>query len=77
MFDDVLRQFALPVRADEGVVSALTAGRAGPDVEEVVGVNVGDFDRPVAVGNIGRGEDDRFVLELEQRAAVNGVVVGR
>ena len=75
MLDDALGQRPLPVRADKGVIAALSAGRAGADVEEIVGIGVRDFDGPVAVGNVGRGEDDRLVLELEQRAAVNGVVV--
>ena len=55
----------------------LSAGRARADIEKVVGIGVRDFDGPVAVGKVRRGEDDRLVLKLEQRAAVDGVVVGR
>ena len=59
MDDDALRQRAVPVGPDEGVVAAFAAGGARADVEQVVGVGVGDLDGPVAVGDVGRGEDDR------------------
>ena len=76
VLDHARRQRALPVRSDEGVIAALAAGRAGADVEQVVGVAVGYLDRPVAVGNVRNGQDDRLVTHLEQCATVNGVVVG-
>ena len=77
MDDDALRKRAVPVRSDEDVVAAFAAGRARADVEQIVGVGVGDFNRPVAVENVGRGENDRAVLKLEQRAAVDRVVIRR
>jgi hypothetical protein len=77
VFDDALGQRPFPVRADESMRAAFAAGRAGSNVENVVGVDVGDLNRPVTVEDVRRGENDRLVGKFEQRAAVNRVVVGR
>ena len=76
MNDDALRQRAMPVGSDEDVVAAFAAGGAGADVEQVVGVGVGDLDGPVAVSDVGCSEDDRTAGKLEKGTAVDRVVIG-
>ena len=59
------------------MVAAFAFGCPRADVKDVVGVAIGNFDRPVAIENIGSGEDHGLVAELQKGSAVDGVVVWR
>ena len=69
VLDYVLRRLTLPVGPNKRMVSALRASCARADVEKIISVDVGDFDGPVAVHNIGNCQDDWFVRESHVSSA--------
>ena len=73
---DVRRQFALPIRTDDGDHLLVRAGRARADGGEDMAPHIHDRQDIVATAGIRDGDDERFLADVEPERGIERVGIG-